>query len=197
MTSCGGGVERVSPTPRSEFRSTYPCQLLTRAMAERLLHLHGLRRAAAQSFDDGTEQCLWAPSKYSWTPALSLVVYPNSKDGDPRGFARLQRGEAKAFAMVQRGRAALHQKPVVGGAYRVLRGIGERAFLSSYGRQDARVAVQQRGRSFTLMLRLKLKPRSQPPPLDELEALARDISARFDPPPVKLRGRLRDIERSS
>ena len=38
--------------------------------------------------------------------------------------------------------------------------------------------------------RLKRSPRSQPPPIAALEAMARDISRRFDPPPPRLRGRL-------
>ena len=53
LSACGGGVEIVEPTPSSEFRSTYPCELLTKAMARDLLGIHSLRRVGGQSFDGG------------------------------------------------------------------------------------------------------------------------------------------------
>ncbi len=185
ITSCGGSPEPVTPTPRSEFRSTYPCELLTRSMAERLLAVHGLKRVAAQSFDGGDEQCLWATSKYNWTPGVGLVVHADENPG-PSDFARTQRSHARAIARLRR----LHPKLARADAYRPLRGLGDRAFLISSGRVSSTVTVQQDARSFTLTMSLKRSPRSQPPPIAALEAMARDISRRFDPPPPRLRGRL-------
>lgn len=161
-------------------------------MAERLLAVRGLKRVAAQSFDDGDEQCAWATRKYSWTPGVRLVVHAGENPG-PSDFARTQRSHVRAIARLRR----LHPKLVRADAYRPLRGIGDRAFLISSGRVSSTIMAQQDARAFTLTMSLKRRPRSQPPPIAALEAIARDISRRFDPPPPRLRGRLRDIERSS
>ena len=67
--------------------------------------------------------------------------------------------------------------------YRAIDDLGERAYLLSTGRISSEVVVEQDGRSFRLVLYLKTKPRSVKPPLAELEAKARDISARYVRPP--------------
>lgn len=170
VVSCGGdSVTRVSPTPRSAFRSTYPCELLTRSIAARLLSIKRLRRVGAQTLTPGggTQQCIWARGRYQAIPQLGLAIFATERLYGGVMVAALQRRyEEREHAPFER--------------YRRLHGLGERAFVFSSGRDQSSIVVAQDGKSWQLTLRLKQKPRSQPPPLRALEAAARMISARFD-----------------
>ncbi len=169
VVGCGGdSVKLVSPTPRSAFRSTYPCELLTRSIAARLLSIERLRRVGAQTLDGGTQQCIWARGRYKAIPQLGLAIFASARlYGGRVTVADLQRRyEEREHAPFER--------------YRRLHGLGERAFLFSSGRLQSSIVVAQDGRSWELTLRLKQKPRSQPPPLGALEGAARMMSARFD-----------------
>ena len=168
VVSCGGdSVKRVSPTPRSAFRSTYPCELLTRSIAARVLSIKRLRRVGAQTLDAGTQQCIWARGRYKTIPQLGLAIFASEGlYGGRTTVAELQR------------RYERHRLPFE--RYRRLHGLGERALLMSSGRVQSSIVVVQDGRSWQLTLHLKQKPRSQPPPLGALEGVARMISARFD-----------------
>jgi hypothetical protein len=167
VSACGNSVEIVKPTPSSAFRSTYPCELLTKAMAEDLLGIQGLRRIGAQSFPDGVQQCIWARERYKPIPEVALAISPSTHVYGTKSVADVQRDYER------------NHLP----GYRALRGLGDRAALITSGRSSSDVLVEQDGRSFDLILRLKQKPRSEPPPLQALEALARDISARYVHPP--------------
>ena len=169
VASCGGdSVKRVSPTPRSAFRSTYPCELLTRSVAARVLSIKRLRRIGAQTLTlgGGTQQCIWARGRYKMTPQLGLAIFATEGLYDGVTVAELQR--------------RYERLPRLPGRHRRLDGVGERALLFSSGRDQSSIVVAQDGRSWQLTLRLKQKPRSQPPPLGALEGVARMISARFD-----------------
>lgn len=172
LTACGDDVELVEPTSRSAFRSTYPCALLTKAMAQEILGIQSLRRVGAQSFDDGIEQCIWARGRYKAIPQVHLAISPRT-----RLFGR------QSVAQMQRLHESRHPPPYLVPGYRALRRLGDHAYLTSVGRRSSEVFVEQDGRSFELILRLKAKPASQPPPLEALEAMARDISARYVRPP--------------
>lgn len=163
LIACGNSVELVTPTPRSAFRSTYPCELLTRSTAQRLLAVEGLRRIGAQSFDTGEEQCIWARGRYKGIPQVGLLVSPSERIYGTQTFTSLQQRSRKERAS----------------GYRALDGLGDRAFLTSPGRMESSVFVAHGGRSFVLTMRLKIKPRTQPPPLAKLESTARTIFARF------------------
>jgi len=167
LSACGNSVDIVEPTPRSAFRSTYPCELLTKAMAQELLAIQGLHRIGAQSFPDGVQQCIWARERYKQIPQVALAISPSAHVYGNKSVADVQR--------------AYERNHLPG--YRALRGLGDRAALITSGRSSSEVLVGQDGRSFDLILRLKTKPRSEPPPLRALEALARDISARYVHPP--------------
>ena len=169
VAGCGGdSVKRVSPTPRSAFRSTYPCELLTRSIAAKALSIKRLRRVGAQTLPGGTQQCIWARGRYKAIPQLGLAIFASERlYGGRVTVAELQRRyEEREHAPFER--------------YRRLHGLGERALLMSSGRDQSSIVVAQDGRSWQLTLRLKQKPRSQPPPLGALEGVARMISARFD-----------------
>lgn len=172
LASCGSGVSHVKPTPRAAFRSTYPCQLLTRQMASRLLVIQAPHRIGAQTLQmPGAvtlEQCIWARGKYKVIPQVALVISP----------ATYIWNKQQTVASRQR-RAEQHPYP----GYRRVRGIGDRAFFYSINRSSTNIVVEQDGRSFELILRLHTEPRSQPPPVAALEAMARDISARYTHPP--------------
>lgn len=167
VSACGNSVDIVKPTPNSAFRSTYPCELLTQAMAEDLLGIEGLRRIGAQSFPDGVQQCIWARERYKQIPQVALAISPSTHVYGTESVAGVQR--------------AYERQHLPG--YRALRGVGDRAALITSGRISSEVLVEQDGRSFDLILRLKQKPRSEAPPLEALEALARDISVRYVRPP--------------
>jgi hypothetical protein len=171
LAACGDSVQLVKPTPNSAFRSTYPCRLLTKDMASELLAISSLRRVGAQSFDHGEQQCIWARGRYKSVPNVLLLVVPSTRIMGGRSIAAMQRSYERGF----------EGRPWPG--YRALRDLGDRAFLTSSGRISSEVYVEQDGRSFWLRLSLKQKPRSQPPPLKALEAMARDISARYSHPP--------------
>ncbi len=180
--SCGGSVEKVKPTPNSAFRSTYPCELLTRQMASDLLAISGPRRIGAQTLQKPgsvkLEQCIWARGRYNVTPQIALLISPATymfaKD---ETVASRQRRAEKLDARYPRRRGKRWP------GYRALSGIGDRAYLESFDRTSSTVVVEQDGKSFELTLRLHTKPRSQPPPLTRLESMARAISARYTHPP--------------
>ena len=166
LPSCGGGgVERVSPTPRSAFRSTYPCELLTRATAARILSIESPRRVGAQTLD-GQRLCTWARGRYRAIPQIGLTIFASERFHGKETFTRMQR------------RFERERLPAQG--YRRLSGIGDHAFLVSQGRAESSVLIAQGGRMLWLTLRLKRKPRSEPVPLAALESIARRISADFD-----------------
>ena len=180
LTSCeGDAVEIVKPTPRSAYASTYPCELLTRRMARELLSVPRVLRIGAQSFPDGTQQCIWAPGLYRQTPQVALLLSPSTR------IMRRSVAERQVRAAALWREAGMPRRPahVPAPRYGALRGLGDRAFLTSEGRISTTLVVEQDGRSFELRLHLKQKPRSQPPPLAALEALARQISERYVRPP--------------
>jgi hypothetical protein len=172
LASCGSDVHKVKPTPRAAFGSTYPCQLLTRQMASRLLSIDAPRRVGAQTLQmPGAvklEQCIWARGRYKAIPQVALVISP----------ATYIWGKGQTIASRQR---RAEQRPYAG--YRAVRGVGDRAIFDSIDRTSTNIVVEQDGRSFELILRLRAKPRSHPPPVAALEAMAREISARYTHPP--------------
>lgn len=172
LTSCGGSDEPVTPTPRSEFRSSYPCEVMTKAMAASLLGIEDLRRVGAQTLGDGIEQCIWARGRYKAIPQVQMTIFA-SGDLYGQAFTTLQRNNERNQREL-RSYLKPGQKPVA--SYRTLRGLGDRAFMASLGRVGSEVAVSQGGKAFLLTLRLKQKPRSQPPPIDELIAMARTVA---------------------
>jgi len=168
LSSCGKSEDPVSPTPRSAFRSTYPCELLTRSMAARVLSITGPRRVGAQTLAAGVQQCIWARGRYKAIPQIALTIFMSERLYPPK----------ETVASIQRG---YERRALAAEGYRRLRGLGDRAFLISSGRAQSSVLISQGGTVLSLRLHLKQKPRSQPPPLRELERAARTISARFDP----------------
>jgi len=158
----------VAPTSKAAFRSSYPCELLTRQVARVLLSVKRVRRIGAQTLGPRAEQCVYARGRYKAVPQVGLLIFSDERLYGEDSFAQVQRRIART--------------PTRGGtAYRVLSGLGERAFIVSYGRHHSEVAVMQEGRAYTLTLRLKQKPRTVAPPLAELERAARRISAQFEP----------------
>ncbi|MCA1698148.1 MAG: hypothetical protein LC790_04275, partial [Actinobacteria bacterium] len=144
------------------------CELLTKVMAGRVLQIKRLRRIDAQTLGRDVQQCVWARGRYKGIPQLGLAIFASEHVfGGKETVASMQRRYEQTREPFER--------------YRRLQGVGERAFLISSGRIESSVYVQQDGRAWWLILRLKQKPRSQPPPLRELEQTARAIAARFDP----------------
>lgn len=142
-------------------------------MAARLLRIADLRRVGAQTLGDDIEQCIWARGRYKAIPQVQLTIFRSGRLHGGVSVATQQR----RYERVQReidGHATGGRKPHT--FYRRLPGLGERAFLTSQGRISTAVAVEQGGKAFELTLRLKTKPRSQPPPTAELIAMARTVA---------------------
>jgi hypothetical protein len=174
LASCGESDEPVSPTPRSEHRSTYPCEVMTKAMAAKLLGIADLRRVGAQTLGDDIEQCIWARGRYKAIPQVQLTIFKSGRLHGGVSIATLQRRYERLQREID-GYATDGRPPRR--FYRPLPGLGERAFLTSQGRISTAVTAAQGAIAFELTLRLKTKPRSQPPPTAALIALARTMAA--------------------
>ncbi len=177
MSSACGGDNEQAPVKRAPAptRTTYPCELFTRSMAQELLVVRNLQRIGAQALGPGVEQCLYARSSAAAMPQAGLMIHADDRAGAEDSFAKMQRRISKI------------RSP---GRYRALTGLGDRAFLVSNGRTDGEVVVVQGAASFRL--RMSLRPERTPAmaPLAALAALekaARRISATFDPNRCTLR----------